>query len=167
MSARAAEHDIVVRRPDPARIEEEALAAMRVQRAAMRHALPGLREPHSAARDREWIRGVFARHSVWLACVGSDVVGIASRHGDWLHQLYVAPGYMGRGIGQRLLDRALAEQPALQLWTFSRNEGARRFYERNGFVAVEFGDGSGNEECEADVRYVKGPLASAAPSREK
>ena len=41
----------------------------------------------------------------------------------------------------------------LRLWTFQRNAGARRFYERNRFIAVEFGDGSGNEEGEPDVRY--------------
>ena len=37
--------------------------------------------------------------------------------------------------------------------TFARNAGARRFYERHGFVAVAFGDGTGNEEGEPDVRY--------------
>ena len=41
----------------------------------------------------------------------------------------------------------------LRLYTFARNEGARRFYERHGFVAVAFGDGSGNQEGEPDVRY--------------
>ena len=60
------------------------------------------------------------------------------------------------GIGQRLLDKMLAEAAAggvLRLWTFQRNAGARRFYERNGFVAVEFTDGNGNEQREPDVRY--------------
>ena len=69
-----------------------------------------------------------------------------------------APGRTGEGIGQRLLDAMLEEAvaaaiPVFKLWTFQRNAGARRFYERNGFVAVEFGDGSGNEEREPDVRY--------------
>jgi RimJ/RimL family protein N-acetyltransferase len=41
----------------------------------------------------------------------------------------------------------------LRLYTFQCNEGARRFYERNGFTAVAFGDGSGNEEGEPDIRY--------------
>jgi GNAT superfamily N-acetyltransferase len=144
---------IRIRRPDPLRIDDEAQAAMAVQRAAMRATLPGLHEPHSADEDRAWIRDVFARMSVWLAVDGERIVGIASRDGNWLHQLYLAPGYTGIGIGQRLLAAMLAESPALKLWTFARNAGARRFYERNGFVAVEFGDGSGNEEGEADVCY--------------
>jgi GNAT superfamily N-acetyltransferase len=148
---------ISVRRPDPARLDAEADAAMAVQRAAMRATLPGLREPHTPAEDAAWIRGVFARLSVWLAMDDGTVVGLAARDGEWLTQLYLAPGYTGRGIGQRLLDAVLAEASAsiqvLQLWTFQRNAGARHFYERNGFVAVEFGDGSGNEEGEPDVRY--------------
>jgi len=148
--------DVAIRRPNPVRLDVEADAAMAVQRAAMRATLPGLREPHTPEEDAAWIRGVFARHSVWLAVDGVAVVGVAMRDGEWLRQLYLAPGHTGRGIGQRLLDRILAEATplgVLRLWTFQRNAGARRFYERNGFVAVEFTDGSGCEEREPDVRY--------------
>src|SRR5262249_29385446 len=108
------------------------------------------------AEDAQWIRGIFARHSVWLAVDDKRIVGIASRDGEWVAQLYVAPGHTGMGIGQKLLDRMLDEGGAgggLRLWTFQRNAGARRFYERNGFSAVEFTDGEGNEEREPDVRY--------------
>ena len=130
---------------------------MAVHRVSKSTALPGIAHPHTAAEDRAWIRGVFARQSVWLACDGDAVVGVASCDGEWLTQLYLLPAYTGRGIGKGLLDRMLAETPALKLYTFARNAGARRFYERNGFVAVEFGDGSGNEEGEPDVRYERRP----------
>ena len=43
----------------------------------------------------------------------------------------------------------------VNLWTFQRNTGARRFYERNGFIAVELTDGASNEEREPDVRYTR------------
>jgi putative acetyltransferase len=150
--------DIVIRRPDPARRAVEADAVMAVQRATLRVTLPGLHNPHTADEDREWIRGVFARFSVWLAVDGQSVVGVLSREDEWVRQLYVAPHRTGQGIGQRLLDTfldeaAAASMPVVRLWTFQRNAGARRFYERNGFVAVEFTDGSGNEEGEPDVRY--------------
>jgi GNAT superfamily N-acetyltransferase len=144
---------VVIRRPDPSRLDIEADAAMAVQKAALRATLPGLLEPHTAAEDAAWIRGNFARYSIWLAVDGDAVIGIAARDAEWVRQLYVAPGWTGAGVGQRLLDAMLAEGPALKLWTFQRNSGARRFYERNGFVAVEFTDGSGCEEREPDVRY--------------
>ena len=149
----AASRAIAIRRPDPQGLETEADAAMAVHRTSISTALPGIAHPHAEAEDRAWIRGVFARQSVWLACDGEAVVGVASCDGEWLTQLYLLPAYTGQGIGTDLLVRILAETPALKLWTFARNAGARRFYERNGFVAVEFGDGSGNEEGEPDVRY--------------
>ena len=97
-----------------------------------------------------------ARYGSRLTTIASSAC--ASRDGEWLKQLYVAPGRTGRGIGQRLLDAMLDEArsaaiPVFRLWTFQRNAGARRFYERNGFAAVGFGDGGGNEENEPDVRY--------------
>ena len=58
----------------------------------------------------------------------------------------------GQGIGSRLLERAKAERPdGLDLWTFQANTGARRFYERHGFVEVARTDGD-NEEGEPDIR---------------
>ena len=59
----------------------------------------------------------------------------------------------GRGIGSALLDHAKARRPdGLDLWAFQSNTGARRFYERHGFVAVAETDGD-NEEGAPDVRY--------------
>ena len=40
----------------------------------------------------------------------------------------------------------------LTLWTFQANDGARRFYAREGFREVEFTDGAGNAEKLPDVR---------------
>lgn len=62
-------------------------------------------------------------------------------------------GLTGAGIGEVLLAQAKRLRPrGLQLWTFQSNTGARRFYERHGFVAVEQTDGD-NEEGAPDVRY--------------
>ncbi len=81
------------------------------------------------------------------------VIGFLALRAGWIDQLYVAPGQQGRGIGSRLIALAKAASPVLQLWTFQRNAGARRFYEHHGFVAVETRDGSDNEEQEPDIRY--------------
>jgi ribosomal protein S18 acetylase RimI-like enzyme len=75
-----------------------------------------------------------------------------------LDQLYVAPDRLGLGIGRRLLEVAKDRSPSgLVLYTFQVNERARRFYERNGFSAEWFGDGSANEERQPDVRYAWRP----------
>lgn len=158
---------IVLRRPDPARLDEEADAAMAVQRTTLRATLQGLPHPHTEEEDRAWMRNNFARCSVWLAVDGDRVVGVATRCGAWVRQLYVATDLTGTGIGKRLLDAMLAEAaadsiPTVELWTFQRNAGARRFYERNGFVAIEFTDGASNEEREPDVRYTRAIRVAAA-----
>ena len=136
--------------------ECEATATLFIE--ARRAMLPGLRQVHDEADTRRWMREVvFPRHSVWLADIAGEIVGFAARDGAWLAHLYVKPGLTRRGIGSRLLGAILAEAapvtPVLRLYTFARNAGARRFYERNGFVVVATGDGTGNEEGEPDVRY--------------
>ena len=72
----------------------------------------------------------------------------------WIDQLYVQPGWERRGVGSRLLAAALQSLPRpVRLYAFEQNHGARGFYERWGFVAIRFGDGTGNEERVPDVLY--------------
>ena len=44
--------------------------------------------------------------------------------------------------------------PLIKLHCFQANTGARRLYERHGFRAEAFGDGSANEEGLPDILYV-------------
>ena len=71
-----------------------------------------------------------------------------------LEHLYVDPDDQGRGVGAALLDHVKRRRPrGIRLWTFQRNENARRFYESRGFRCVELTDGSTNEEREPDALY--------------
>ena len=110
---------------------------------------------HSAEEDRAFVRGLIEGKEVWIAERGGRVLGLACWHDGWLEQLYVDPPHHGGGIGTALLRRVMAQhEEGFQLWTFQANAGARRFYERHGFAAVEFTDGAHNEEKTPDVRYV-------------
>jgi ribosomal protein S18 acetylase RimI-like enzyme len=147
-----------IRRPRAADLAAEADATATMYLAARNAMLPGLRDPHTEAETRAWMRDtVFTRYSVRLAESDQEIVGFAARDGAWLMQLYVKPGWTNLGIGSNLLHEILADAafvtPVLRLYTFARNEGARRFYERHGFTAVAFGDGTTNQEGEPDVRY--------------
>ncbi len=96
--------------------------------------------------------------NTWVAVDGEPVVGLLVVATGDLDQLYVAPDRLGEGIGRRLLDLAKERSPdGLRLYTFQVNDRARRFYERNGFTAEWFGDGSANEEGQPDVRYAWRP----------
>ena len=124
-------------------------------------ALPHVVSPRSADEVRGYFRDVVVPlREIWVADAGDGggIVGLMVVNGDELSQLYLEPDWCGRGLGDRFVALAKERSPGgLQLWTFQVNKPAHRFYERHGFVAVEFTDGSGNEEREPDVRYVWEP----------
>jgi GNAT superfamily N-acetyltransferase len=118
---------------------------------------------HTDAALRRWVADVLVPSGgVTVACDGATVVGVlaVSRNdgATWIDQLYVAPTRVGQGVGSGLLRTVL---PALgrpvRLHTFQANRRARRFYEAHGFTAVEFRDGSANEEQCPDVLYELAP----------
>jgi ribosomal protein S18 acetylase RimI-like enzyme len=109
---------------------------------------------HSAEEDREHLAGVVERQDVWVAEEAGSVDGFIALDGDVGTFFYVEPEAQRRGVGSMLFEQACAERPdGFTFWVFQANESARRFYERRGCVAVEFTDGSSNEEKTPDVRY--------------
>lgn len=94
-------------------------------------------------------------HRVRLAWDGDERVGFIAFTPESIAQLYVRVSRIGEGIGTRLLELAKAESSGrLWLFTFERNARARRFYKRNGFVAVAHGF-EPNWQL-ADVKYAWG-----------
>jgi GNAT superfamily N-acetyltransferase len=123
-------------------------------------ALPTVVRPRGDDEVREYFRDVVVPlRETWVAeADGERIVGVMVLNGDLLSQLYLDPEWRGRGLGDRFVTLAKERSPGgLSLWAFQVNKPAHRFYERHGFTAVEFTDGSGNEEREPDVRYVWRP----------
>jgi len=130
-------------------------AAAQVHRAAFDHALPWLAGLHTSAEDRWFFRErVFPKCEVWGAVDNGVLLGLIAFRQHWIDQLYVLPHAQRHGTGTELLRVAQSCSDRLQLWTFRRNQPARRFYERRGFVQVEQTDGARNEEKEPDARYL-------------
>jgi GNAT superfamily N-acetyltransferase len=129
-------------------------AAAAVHRAAFDERLPWLAGRHTTAEDTAFFRDhVFRQCTIWGAADEHGLLGIIAFREGWIDQLYVLPGRQRGGIGTTLLRVAQDAFPNLELWTFRRNPGARRFYERHGFVAMRETDGSRNEEKEPDLLY--------------
>ncbi len=85
------------------------------------------------------------------------IVGVLVLDREWIDQLYIEPSRTGRGVGGVLMAIAKQQRPGgLRLWTFEANRGARRFYERHGFVATG-STGGDNEEGAPDVRFEWSP----------
>lgn len=119
---------------------------------------------HSDDEVRGWVRDrLVPQMETWVAvddAAPERTLGFATVEPGWLEQLYVDPDRLGEGIGRLLLDKAKERQPeGLLLWTFQVNDRARRFYERNGFEVVRYGDESNNEERQPDVQYRWAPAS--------
>jgi GNAT superfamily N-acetyltransferase len=111
---------------------------------------------HTPDEDLAFIGNqVLPNQIVTVAEAGEDIAGFIAVKGEWVEQLYLDPAFTGGGIGSRLLMRAVETMPVARLYCFQANSGARRFYERHGFQAEVFGDGSGNEESLPDILYVR------------
>ena len=85
---------------------------------------------------------------------GGKVLGFIARQDEDIQALYVASDARGRGVGKALLDHLKRRHGRLVLWTFQANEGARRFYGREGFREAVFTDGQGNDEKLPDLQMI-------------
>ncbi|MFZ7090338.1 GNAT family N-acetyltransferase [Primorskyibacter sp. 2E233] len=113
---------------------------------------------HSGAEDIDHVGKMIDRGWVTVAAQGGAVVGFIAREESRIHALYVTAQAQGSGIGTALLNTAKEAVSRLELWTFQANEGAQRFYEREGFVVDRRTDGADNDEKLPDVHYVwQGP----------
>lgn len=118
--------------------------------------MPYLPKVHSDEDTLAWMTHVvLPGTTVRIAETGTgELLGFASLDGTELEHLYLRPDARRRGIGSLLLAEARRLAAGeLTLYVFQRNTDARAFYERHGFTAVEFDDGSRNEERVPDVRY--------------
>jgi ribosomal protein S18 acetylase RimI-like enzyme len=111
---------------------------------------------HTNAETIDFIANkVLREQEVLVAEQNGGIVGfVAMAHGNFLEHLYVHPDSQGRGVGSVLLMRAKQRMPnGFRLWLFQQNTQARRFYERHGLRAIEFTEGTGNEEQMPDALY--------------
>lgn len=121
-----------------------------------RHAsVPHIPAPvHTDEEVAEWFRAVvLPSRETWVIERDATVVAMLVLEPGWIDQLYVDPAATGSGLGSRLMGVAKAANlGGLDLWTFQANTGARRFYERHGFIAGATTNGD-NEEAAPDVLY--------------
>ena len=117
---------------------------------------------YSEEEEHWFITNIIARDcTVSVAEMDGTIVGFLALEGHdiWnlkIRLLHVGPDHFGQGAGTALLrDVTDRESGPFHLWCFQANDGARRFYERHGFQAAEFTDGSQNEEKLPDIRYVR------------
>ena len=137
--------------PEPLSAADADAVTVLVRR-SREQAMPWLPDLHSPDEDRAFFAAELGVSRGWGVRRAGALLGVALVRDGVLTQLYVSPGWQGRGIGSALLAavRAEAGEP-LRLWVFARNHRARQFYARAGFEVERATDGSGNEEREPDL----------------
>lgn len=132
----------------------DAGAVAAIARQSRSHFMPYLPVLHTAQEDTAFFRDVVFREcAVWIAEDGRVPVGFCAFREGWVDHLYLLPAYVGRSLGETLLNMAKDRHRFLQLWVFQQNTRAISFYLRNGFQKVRETDGSGNEEQLPDALY--------------
>jgi GNAT superfamily N-acetyltransferase len=93
------------------------------------------------------------RDRMWVCVAGEQTVGFIAVHhatdrSNWaqLRWFFVEKNFRDRGVGSRLLDRALsfskkARYEGIFLWTVSDLVAARRIYQKSGFKLAEEKEG--------------------------
>ncbi len=126
----------------------------RLHRHVMRVSLAYLPELHTAEDDLWFFsERLFPENEVWVAEAGGRIAGYVAFKPGWISHLYIHPDHQGQRLGEALLGKALEDGSARELWTFQKNDRARRFYEARGFALVRLTDGADNEEKEPDALY--------------
>lgn len=114
-------------------------ALVRMWRASFERAL-ALSDPHPLDEQRAYLeKEVLPNHAVLVVLEESTerLVAFLASSRERIAQLYVHPDHQRKGIGSSLLRHAKEQSGGrLRLFTFEKNAGARRFYERHGFAIV-------------------------------
>ncbi len=115
---------------------------------------PWMPELHTGAETIAFCGDLIDRGWVTVVEIDGQVLGFLARNENEVHCLYLAAAATRQGLGKLLLDEAKSASAQLGLWTFQANEGAQRFYLREGFTEVKRTDGSDNDENLPDIYYV-------------
>jgi ribosomal protein S18 acetylase RimI-like enzyme len=109
---------------------------------------------HFFYEDQGYFRDhILKENKIWVVEIDGRPVAFLGMKDEFIDRLYVHPDYQNQGIGKALLEYAREHSPHhLWLYTLQINTNARRFYEKNGFVAEKFGI-SPPPESEPDVEY--------------
>jgi phosphinothricin acetyltransferase len=93
-------------------------------------------EEHSPGRRPLWVAEEKGQIAGWLSY--SSFYGRPAYHATCELSLYLAPEFRGRGLGSRLLSRAIEHAPRIEATTllgfiFGHNQASLRLFEKHGF----------------------------------
>ncbi len=107
--------------------------------------------PFSICAERE---DFFDYPHIDVAILDDDIVAFSAYTDDEFAWLYVSPKMMRKGIGKKLVEKAICTEPNIKyIEVLYGNEPARKLYESFGFHVQEIAKGvmPGNESFKVEV----------------
>jgi len=115
----------------------------------------GQEDIHSFDEDVQFIKNILSKENTILLATeleSEKIIGMIAFTTEIISQLYVDVEYLNLRIGTKLLKLAKEQSNGkLELFTFQRNQMARNFYEKHGFI--EIGRNYENELNLPDIKY--------------
>ena len=106
--------------------------------------LTGNRQGNDFVNEDYWelhynqVRDLLLQARVYVAeGENRQIIGFVTLLGKHIAGLFVAALYRGQGIGKLLLQRCKLDRSVLTLQVYAKNEGAFRFYQREGFLITQ------------------------------
>ena len=112
------------------------LTLIEIWEASVRASHHFLQEEDIAALRPLVLEHYFDAVALYCAKQNGTIVGFIGVADGNIEMLFVAPAYMGQGVGRQLVDHAIAELGASRVDVNEQNPGALDFYRRMGFTQV-------------------------------
>ena len=104
-------------------------------------------------RHAPQVRVLLPQAQVWVYERAAHICGLIGVQQDYVAGLFVARPQRSKGIGHQLLHTVKAQHERLALSVYQRNEGAVRFYRREGFVTVDVQMDPDTGACECHMAW--------------
>ena len=130
----------------------------------------GIKDTNPIERQRAYfLSEVLPAYEVTLAVDHDLMVGFMASSLESVSQLHVRVGHHRAGIGTALIERAKQRSSgSLWLYTFTRNVNACRFYEKQGFIPVDYGFEPTWQADDVKYRWVRASgFRAATPSESR
>lgn len=85
------------------------------------------------------VKEQLAQAEVYVFAEENEILGFVGLSGDYIAGIFVRSEARSRGVGKELLDFVKQTRPRLNLSVYQKNEGAVRFYRREGFAVQREG----------------------------
>lgn len=104
-------------------------------------------------RNYELVESMMHDAQIYIYEKKGIICGFAGVMEDYIAGLFVARAFQSKGIGKALLDYLKMQREEWMLHVYKKNEGAVKFYLREGFVKEREQMENENQEIEYEMRW--------------